>query len=153
MIEYRTGSIFDSGCTMLVCPVNCVGVMGAGLAKEFKVRYADTRLFAYYQRQCNLGVLKPGGYPMFWFGRKPYVCLFPTKGHWQRPSDISHIDSSLDIMRHRMKMWPEATERIAFPMLGCGLGGLNWADVKPLIIQHLGDLPHHIIVFEKGSPS
>lgn len=128
-------NLFNTGADILVNPVNCVGRMGAGLAKTFKQRYSHTDMLTYYQAACETGVLKYGGVPILYeLGDSKYVMFFPTKHHYREVTDINKIRSSLN---HLTKLfYPEMS--IAIPKLGCGLGGLDYGkDLKPLLKEYL----------------
>lgn len=127
-ITTKHGSIFDSAAEVIVIPVNCVGVMGKGLALEAKKRFKG--MFAFYEHACKTCVLIPGG--VYQVGR--VVCL-ATKDHWRNPARLEWVESGLIRIRKEVK-----TNSIALPQLGCGCGGLNWADVEPLVHKHLGGL-------------
>lgn len=141
MIEYIQGNIFNSKVQTIVNPVNTVGVMGAGLALEFKKRYP--KMFQSYKRACNKGLLSVG--KLMLCDESDYrILLFPTKTDWREPSRIEYIESGL-------KKFVETYESknitsIAFPKLGCGKGGLDWQEVKPIMERYLGNLPIPIIV-------
>ena len=139
-IEYSTGSIFDCGADVLVCPVNCVGVMGKGLALEFKKRFPY--VYRWYKHLCDERLLLIGWPISCEFQEKIFV-LFPTKTDWRAPSNINWIDEGLGVMTG---IFTE-NNTIAIPALGCGLGGLDWADVEPLIEKHFADWPGRAIVF------
>lgn len=113
-------NIFDSGADYLVNPVNTVGVMGKGLALEFSKRRPG--LLVAYKQACVQGVLSTHQ-PWIY---KDVVC-FATKQHWRNPSQLEWIKEGLSNL-----VIPEG-KSIAFPRLGCGLGGLDWNEVKPLI--------------------
>lgn len=139
-VEIIQGNLFESECDILVNPVNCVGVMGAGLAKIFKERYAGTNMFDVYKFFCkyNEGVFfYAGGSVRYWeSGSKhfPSVIFFPTKNHWKDKSSIIEIEFSL----HSLSEYRLYSERsAAFPLLGCGLGGLNKDEVLPLMVKYL----------------
>lgn len=127
-VRVVNGNIFTSNADVLVCPVNTVGVMGAGLAVKFAKRYSG--LAGYHKHACNDGILRVGN-PVLWRGQ---VLLFPTKEHWRNPSDMEYIKSGL---RWMVDNWL-AGQTIAFPRLGCGLGGLSWSDVRPVMLYYLG---------------
>lgn len=136
MIRYVHGDIFDSKASCLVNPVNCVGVMGKGLALQFRRRYPE--MYEWYREQCANHMIQPGQVA-FWASKKrpnPVICLFPTKNHWREPSTVQMIDEGLAAF---VKYAPEMkVTSCAFPMLGCGLGGLDFArHVRPLIETHL----------------
>lgn len=128
MIKYVKGNILDSQSDFITIPVNCVGVMGAGLALEFKKKYPI--VFQWYKEDCQKSEIAPG-IPVFY----NQVCLFPTKDHWKNPSKLEWIDIGLAILSNRW--YEEGDFSIALPALGCGLGGLNWeSEVKPLIEKY-----------------
>jgi O-acetyl-ADP-ribose deacetylase (regulator of RNase III) len=137
MIHLTSGNIFEADTQGIVNPVNCVGVMGAGLAKKFKQFYPD--MFEAYKEQCTKGELQPGtiftwvvdlwGEPV----SAHYIFNFPTKKHWRDPSTISYIRSGLTTLVKVMKR--HDVHSVALPALGCGLGGLEWPEVKDLIIS------------------
>lgn len=132
LIKYTSQNIFDSEAEVLVNPVNCVGVMGAGLAKQFKDKYPV--MFKDYQKFCKDGKLKPGlGY--FW-DEPGGVKIFniSTKNHWRDPSKLEWVDSGLGLLATLIDL--SSIKSVSIPMLGCGLGGLDWGDVKPLIEKH-----------------
>lgn len=137
MINYTTNSLFDSSAQCIVNPVNIVGVMGAGLALEFKKKYPD--MFAIYKKMCEKGDLKIGTLG-FWKSKKdnniPIICLFPTKRHFREMSSLRIIESGLErFVDVSSKLQLSSA---AFPKLGCGLGGLNFEyHVKPLMEKFL----------------
>lgn len=133
MITYGIGSIFDSGAYALVNPVNCVGVMGKGLALEFKKRFPGN--FKTYQSACSKGVVQIGKVFRYYTdlpGTPKIIFNFPTKQHWRDPSKLRYIEKGLlDLM-----LYISITDipTIAIPALGCGEGGLDWNnDVYPRI--------------------
>lgn len=159
MIEYVTGNIFDSGCFAAINPVNCVGVMGAGLAKQFKERYPE--MFNRYQEECNSEKIKLGQ-NYFWinpnalrsdirctdYGEFAEIICIPTKNHWKDSSDLNWIILALQDLRDYITINYAPSCSIAIPKIGCGLGGLNWeTQVKPEIEKYLGDLEHNIKVY------
>ena len=130
-ITIKYGSIFDSSAQVLVCPVNCVGVMGKGLALEFKQRFPE--MWTYYKTRCDAGELEPGS---VYFNRN--IALFTTKNHWRDASQIEWIEYGLiELADCRYSV---GFQSIAIPQLGCGCGGLDWAEVWPLYEKHLGGL-------------
>ena len=146
MLTFASGDIFAQPADVLVNPVNCVGVMGRGLAAQFKRRYPA--VFHAYREACRAGEVCPGRVlllPTDSF-RPRAVAQFPTKRHWREPSRIEDIDAGLrhlatTIQRLRIPS-------IAVPPLGCGLGGLDWHTVRPLISTRLHGLDCAIAVFE-----
>ena len=147
-IEYSTGSIFDSGADVLVCPVNCVGVMGKGLALEFKKRFNG--LWDAYKT-----IWKEGLYPGMAIHVQNNTLQFPppsavyfatTKDHWRDRTQRHWVNDCLANLRKSVDV-RKRYRSIAIPALGCGLGGLDWADVKQLIGKHFADWPGRVIVF------
>jgi O-acetyl-ADP-ribose deacetylase (regulator of RNase III) len=152
-IKYIKGDIFASNCEVLVNPVNCVGIMGAGLAKQFKERYPTN--YHQYKRACSAGKLKMGTIDIhnysyegdYYYDYEHYIINFPTKIHYNRPSKLEYIEHGLKVLRKYLVITESPTiprrfkhQSIAIPKLGCGLGGLKWKEVKKLIEKYLGDL-------------
>ena len=135
MITYVSTSIFDSRAHALVNPVNCVGVMGKGLAAAFKARYPE--MFTYYQWACRERKIEIGK-PMYYGSYRKTIVLFPTKQSWRQSSNIGWIDQGLAGFVD--SYWEENLGAVSFPKLGCGLGGLDWNDVKPVMEKYLQDL-------------
>lgn len=133
MLIYRRTSILESTAQTLVNTVNCVGVMGKGLAKAFKTR--DPAMYKAYKSICERKLLEPGKL-WLWQGSNGWVLNFPTKQHWRNPSRMEWIEAGLK------KFVAEHVERgiteVSFPRLGCGNGNLNWRDVRPLMEHYLG---------------
>ena len=153
MIELKNGDIFGEDVEALVNSVNCVGVMGRGIALQFKNLFPEN--FKAYAEACKRGEVKPG--LMFVHELGPlasprYVINFPTKRHWRGKSRIEDIDAGLVDL---VKVIRERDIRsIAIPPLGTNLGGLRWADVRPRIESALGELDDlAVALFEPGSGS
>lgn len=141
---YSTGDIFESKMQVIVNPVNCVGVMGGGLAAEFKKRYYE--MFLEYRFLCESEIIVPG-FLHYWNENPPWehsVLNFPTKDDWKNPSELSYIRDGLQDFVERYKEM--GITSIAFPALGAGLGGLDWADVEPIMLYFLNqvDIPVEI---------
>lgn len=145
-------NIFDSDCDALVNPVNCVGVMGAGLAKQFKERFPD--MYKAYEGRCRFNVVKIGQMDIHPQSVRRsengiiidgWIINFPTKQHWREPSRLVYIVNGLASLRRCIPEW--WIRSIAIPPLGCGLGGLSWNDVQPLIHEALGDLGVRVDVY------
>lgn len=137
MIKVLIGDMFESEAQTLVNTVNCVGVMGKGIAQEFKKRFPD--MFESYKRECDTGTMvvgKPSLYSNLF--EKRFILNFPTKNHWKSPTLIKDIEDGLDYFIGHYKNW--GITSIAFPPLGCGNGGLSWIDVGPLMYVRLKDL-------------
>lgn len=147
MITYKKGNLFKENAEALVNTVNCVGVMGRGIALQFKKSFPNN--FKSYQDKCNHDQIKPGQvyvYDRETFVFPRYIINFPTKRHWRAPSKIEDIEAGLqDLARVIAEL---KIQSIAIPPLGCGLGGLNWHDVKKLIEQYLSELTAEVVVFE-----
>lgn len=135
MITYKKGDIFSSNAQVITNTVNCVGVMGKGLALTYKKEY--TEMFADYKARCEKGGVNPGE-PYLWENDEVQILNFPTKRHWKQKSLLEDIDLGLKYFAENYA--DMGITSIAFPPLGCGNGGLKWSDVKNLINKHLGDL-------------
>lgn len=142
MVEFKKGNIFNSKSQTLVNPVNCKGVMGAGLALEMKKRYPA--MFSTYKRICDKNMLIPGKLQL-WKGNK-WILNFPTKDYWKDPSKIEYIEKGLDKFLETYK--EKEITSIAFPKIGSGLGGLDWALVKSIMIKKLNNLNIKIEIYE-----
>ncbi|MCP9826231.1 macro domain-containing protein [Synechococcus sp. EJ6-Ellesmere] len=141
MIHDTAASVFNTSAEVVVNTVNCEGVMGAGLALEFALRHPD--LEADYQLRCKAGAVQIGRPYLFPVAGCPYraVLNFPTKQHWRFPSRLGWIEQALSYIASHYSRSSPAITSLALPRLGCDKGGLNWADVRPLIERHLADLP------------
>lgn len=147
MIKFTNGNMFDITADIRVNTVNCVGVMGAGVALAFKNKYPE--MFKEYQKECKKGTIRPGS-PHVWKDKDLYDCVtivnFPTKDHWKEPSEYSYIQDGLKWLRKFLNDYKNKT--VTLPALGCGHGGLDWDKVKGMIEQELADLPLEILVYE-----
>lgn len=150
MIEYVQGDILQADTEALVNTVNCVGVMGRGIALQFKNAYPGN--FAEYKHACDRGDVIPGRMLIYHTGaltNPKYIINFPTKRHWKGRSRLEDIESGLDALAGDIKALGIAS--IAIPPLGSGLGGLPWAQVRRLIQQKIGTLEHvTVLVYEPG---
>ncbi|XSG76595.1 macro domain-containing protein [Herpetosiphon llansteffanensis] len=141
MLEYCQGNILAAKTAALVNPVNCVGVMGKGLALQF--RQAFPANYQAYVKACRAGAVQLGS--MFVFvesnAEQPMTIInFPTKQHWKQQSHLASIASGLDDLIAVLAA--RSLDSVAVPALGCGYGGLAWADVEPLIIKAFERLPN-----------
>src|SRR5215831_2067266 len=143
MLIYRRTSLFESSAQTLVNTVNCVGVMGKGIAREFKKR--EPAMFEAYKRICGKKLLQPGKL-WLWRGSDHWTLNFPTKIHWRYPSKIEWIESGLQ--KFVATYSAQGIREISFPQLGCGNGGLDWSDVKPLMERYLSPLPISVFVHD-----
>lgn len=147
MITYKTGNLLDAPVEALVNTVNTVGVMGKGIALQFKNAFPEN--FKAYSDAVKLGNVQLGKVlivPVNPIGSLRYVINFPTKGNWRYPSQLGWIESGLQDLRKQIVDYK--IRSVALPPLGCGNGGLDWDHVKPLIQSTLGDLLVEIIVYE-----
>lgn len=142
MITYLKGDMFNSPAKILVNTVNTVGVMGKGVALEFKNRYPE--MFCRYKQLCEDKTLNIGTLYL-WKKEKKWVLLFPTKEHWRNPSRLEYIEEGL---KKFAQNWDKlGADSIAFPRLGCGNGGLDWRDVQPLMEKYLKNIPMQIYIY------
>ena len=148
MIRSVTGNILEASAEALVNTVNCVGVMGRGIALQFKKAFPDN--FREYVAACRRGEVKPGRMGVFETERAigpHYIVNFPTKRHWRGKSRIEDINVGLKALVAEVQA--RGIRSIAIPPLGSGLGGLNWSDVRPLIERAFADLPEvEVLLFE-----
>ncbi|MEP0821242.1 MAG: macro domain-containing protein [Ignavibacterium sp.] len=136
MVTVRVGDIFKSDAQTLTNTVNCVGVMGKGIALEFKKRFPD--MFADYEEKCKRKEVRLGRPYLFTRLLPPWILLFPTKDHWRSVSSLSAIEEGLICLKSHYREW--GIKSIAIPPLGCGLGELDWNIVGPTLYKHLRDL-------------
>jgi O-acetyl-ADP-ribose deacetylase (regulator of RNase III) len=139
VIRYVEGDILEAQSEALVNTVNSVGVMGRGVALQFKRAYPEN--YKAYVAACKRGEVRPGR--MFVFDRgklaEPrYIINFPTKIHWRGKSRIEHIESGLEALISEIRT--RHIRSVAIPPLGSGLGGLDWAEVRPLIDRALSEI-------------
>lgn len=152
MIEFVTGNLLDANVDALVNTVNTKGVMGKGIALQFRRAFPEN--YTAYRAACAAGAVRLGQMfvvPTGRLGSPRLVINFPTKGHWRSRSRLDDIEAGLrDLRRVLVEL---EIESVALPPLGCGLGGLSWSDVRPKIEAALGDMPTHALVFEPvGAP-
>jgi O-acetyl-ADP-ribose deacetylase (regulator of RNase III) len=138
MIREMHGDILATQAVALVNPVNTRGVMGAGLAKTLKQLYPD--MFDQYARACFTGELTIGTVlayhvPKSISGVVRHILCLPTKREWWLPSRIEYIQAGLVALRE--KLTDLEIPSVAIPALGCGLGGLQWKAVWPLVAAQL----------------
>jgi O-acetyl-ADP-ribose deacetylase (regulator of RNase III) len=143
MLIYRRTSLLESSAQTLVNTVNCVGVMGKGLAQAFKDREPD--MFSAYKKVCEQGLLEPGKL-WLWRGADSWTLNFPTKKHWRNPSKLDWVESGLK--KFAAAYEAQGIKEISFPRLGCGNGGLDWEDVRPLMEHYLLPLPIPIFIHD-----
>lgn len=145
MIEPATGDLFVAGTQAIVNAVNCYGVMGAGLALQFKRRFPA--YFTDYKAACADGGIAPGRVGVYRREAAPhFIISFPTKRHWREPSQLDDIRTGLVSLVDAIRTYE--IESIAIPALGCGLGSLDWSEVRPLITAALEPLNCQALLFE-----
>lgn len=151
MIEFRTGDIFSADVEALVNTVNCVGVMGRGIALQFKNNFPAN--FKAYAAASARDQVQPGKMFVFETGtltNPKFIINFPTKRHWRGKSRMEDIDAGLTALVEEIRN--RGIRSIAIPPLGSGLGGLDWAEVRPRIEEALRGIANlNVIVFEPSS--
>lgn len=154
MIEYTSGDILKCEADALVNTVNCVGVMGRGIALQFKNAFPEN--FKAYEAACKREAVQPGCMFVYETGQLTpprFIVNFPTKRHWRGKSRIEDIESGLvDLVK---VIRDKGIRSIAIPPLGSGLGGLDWNEVRPRIERALVGLADvQVLVFEpNGAPA
>ena len=148
MIKYRKGDLLAEDAEALVNAVNCVGVMGKGIALQFKKAFPDN--FKAYSAACKRGEVIPGEMFIFQTGQLTNprnIINFPTKRHWRQPSRMEDIEAGLAALVEELQRLN--IRSVALPALGGGLGGLSWKRVRATIEQELTQLEDvEVIVFE-----
>jgi O-acetyl-ADP-ribose deacetylase (regulator of RNase III) len=145
-IQYSSGDMLTASVDALVNPVNTQGVMGKGLALQFKMAFSDN--FAAYDRACKAGAVQVGKMHVVQRRGSPrFIINFPTKEHWRLPSKLEYVRNGLhDLVRQVRRL---GIESVAVPALGCGLGGLRWSAVQPLIVGAFEAVPNvRVVLFE-----
>jgi len=154
MIEFRRGDVLQANAEALVNTVNCVGVMGRGIALQFRKEFPEN--YAAYKKACDRRELVPGKVFVFKLDLLQYpryVINFPTKRHWKGKSRIEDIQAGLNALVEEVRA--RGIKSVAVPPLGCGLGGLDWSQVRPMIETAFLALPEvEVLVFEPaGAPA
>lgn len=153
MIKLTQGNLLRADAEALVNTVNCVGYMGKGIALQFKKAFPDN--FSSYQKACRQKQVVPGSMFVHESGdmiQRRVIINFPTKRHWRNPSRMVDVESGLKALIEEVKA--RNIKSIAIPPLGCGLGGLEWSEVKPRIEAAFEELPEvEVLLYEpKGAP-
>ncbi|MGY3903785.1 macro domain-containing protein [Aeromonas lusitana] len=148
MIKFVSGDFFEFDADIMVNTVNCVGVMGAGVALAFKKRFPE--MFEDYVEKCSSGTIRPGS-PSVWIqkdmiSKEIEIINFPTKDHWKNPSEYNYIDDGLKWLSTYLE--DKIGKVVTLPALGCGHGGLDWDRVRNMISDRLQNSPAQIYVFE-----
>lgn len=153
MIEFKRGNILEADADALVNTVNTVGIMGKGIALQFKKAYPEN--YEAYKKACNSGQVIPGRMfvfePRLTYGPR-YIINFPTKRHWKGKSRIEDIADGLKALAEEVQV--RGIQSIAIPPLGCGLGGLRWREVRPMIEAAFAPMKKvRVLVYEPaGAP-
>jgi O-acetyl-ADP-ribose deacetylase (regulator of RNase III) len=150
MLKFTSGNILNSGCYALINTVNTVGVMGKGIALQFKKEFPHN--YTVYLQAChdhslkigNLLIVKDASLVM---GER-LIINFPTKTHWRLPSDYNFIEQGLLALANLIIT--QQIKTIALPALGCGNGGLDWTIVSDMILKHLSHIEAEIEVYQPG---
>lgn len=143
-LNYVTGNMFDADVDIRINTINCVGVMGKGVALQFKNRYPT--MFRDYKEECRRGKITTGKLYVWKSGISVHIINFPTKNDWRKKSEYRFIDEGLIALRGYLRT--QGPVNVAMPPLGCGNGGLSWDQVKRMITKHLSGLEAIIYVFE-----
>jgi O-acetyl-ADP-ribose deacetylase (regulator of RNase III) len=154
MIEDGAGNLLEADVEALVNTVNTVGYMGKGIALQFKQAYPEN--FATYAQAVRRGEVQPGRMlvvPTGFVTNPRYIINFPTKRHWRGQSRIEDIEAGLEALVFEIKRLE--LRSIAIPPLGCGNGGLDWADVKPRVVRALAKVPEvrALLFGPRGAPA
>jgi O-acetyl-ADP-ribose deacetylase (regulator of RNase III) len=148
VVRVVRGDLFEAKTEALVNAVNTVGVMGKGLALQFKQRFGAN--FAAYRAACERGEVEVGRMFVYDNGKPAqprYIINFPTKRHWRDPARLEYV--TLGLQDLRLQLAALGVRSVAVPALGCGLGGLDWSEVAPLIRQSLETEEHlEVLLFE-----
>ena len=151
MIHYKTGNLLDSKAEALVNTVNRVGVMGKGIALQFKNMFPNN--FKIYAKACKDKELKVGTLLVTeeesLLSGKKIIVNFPTKTSWRLPSEYIFIEKGIDELVKVIK--DKNIKSIAIPPLGAGNGGLDWNKVKPILEKNLKDLDSEIYIYEPNA--
>jgi len=161
-ISVVKGDLFESNAAIIFNAVNCEGVMGIGIAHEFKKRYPE--MFELYRLACVSGIVSPGNSFNYLVEDEndvhQVIVNFPTKVLWRNNSRLEYIESGMQDFCKRLEngfydKFVNGNYTIAIPALGCGYGGLNWTDVLDILVNDLLDveteIDWNITIYEPGS--
>lgn len=133
MVDVKIGDLFESDAQTWVNTVNCVGVMGKGIALTFKEKFPE--YFEDYAERCERDDVQLGRPYLYKRETPPWILSFPTKDHWRSLARLEHIEEGLKHLASKYQDW--GIESLAVPPLGCGNGQLEWAVVGPTLYEHL----------------
>jgi len=136
MVKIVSGNLFQSNAQTWVNPVNCVGVMSKGIAREFKKLFPD--MFNDYVLRCAQHQVNLGQPYLYKRTALPWILVFPTKLHWRNSANLNAIVNGLHYLQANYKQWKVTS--LAVPALGCGLGNLNWHLLCPTFVNLLSSL-------------
>jgi len=137
------GDIFQSEVQTLINAVNCIGVMGKGIALEFKNRFPE--MYEDYVSRCTRKEVRLGEPYLFRRSSRPQIINFPTKDHWKSLSRIEDIEQGLKHLLAHYKEW--GVTSLAIPALGCGNGQLEWREIKLLIFKYVKQIDVPVEVY------
>lgn len=143
-IVFKKGNLFESNCDVIVNAINCVGVMGKGIALEFKKKFP--KMFNDYKERCQSHAVRPGEPYFYLVEPNKYILNFPTKNHWKEKSKMDYVIDGLKWFCNNYQKYN--FHSIAFPALGCGNGGLSFTDVKRTMVSFLDNLDLDIVIYE-----
>ncbi len=150
MVKAVVGDMFESKAQTLVNTVNCVGIMGKGIALEFKNRFPD--MFEDYRMRCEAREVRLGQPYVYRRLTPPWILNFPTKDRWRSASRIEDIIAGLDYLHQHYHEW--GITSLAVPPLGCGQGQLEWRVVGPTLCRYLKRLDVPVELYAPyGTPS
>ena len=148
-VQVFMGDMFESRAQTLVNTVNCVGVMGKGVALEFKKRYPE--MFEDYAQRCKRHEVRLGRPYLFRYLTGPWILNFPTKDHWRSVTNLNDIVNGLEYLLDHYQEW--GIKSLAVPPLGCGNGQLEWRVVGPTLYRYLGQFEIPVDLFAPhGTP-
>ena len=143
MIQVTTGDVLTADAQTLVNTVNCVGVMGKGVALAFKRRFPE--MYHDYAERCRGGLVRLGQPYLYRPLVEPWILNFPTKDHWRSVSRLSDIEAGLEHLASHFARW--GITSLAVPPLGCGQGGLDWPTVGPVLYHRLDELGIPVVLY------
>jgi O-acetyl-ADP-ribose deacetylase (regulator of RNase III) len=148
-VTTKVGDLLKSDAQTLVNTVNCIGVMGKGIALAFKRKFPD--MFKDYEQRCARGEVRLGQPYLYKQSKGPWILNFPTKDHWRAVSRLSDIVTGLKYLKTHYKSW--GITSLAVPPLGCGSGQLDWAVAGPTLYRYLSELDIPVALYAPhGTP-
>ena len=148
MITYRQGNLLESGLDAIAHGCNCEGIMNAGIARDLKNKFPQ--MYREYNSLCSAHLAKPGEYHIYSSQNSPHIINLFTQKTIEEGAKIEYIEDSLALLASKL---PELKNKdvdiksLGMPRLGCGLGRLNWSQVRPVIERNLGNLDIEVIVY------